>query len=214
MFTHLRKSKRFSQSRAKFYAAQVFLALNYLHNLGYVYRDLKPENILFDIDGFLKISDFGLAKFLKPGEKTYSLAGTPDYVSPEVIVNKGQTFATDWWAFGILIFEMIYGSPPFYNRDHEKMFQDILNRQIFFDDSKVEASPEAKDLIKKLLKKDADKRLGSQNEDDIKNHPWFAKLNFEKILNKQMVPEFIPIVSSEIDVTNFDDQFTSESNNL
>jgi serine/threonine protein kinase len=82
MFTHLRKAKRFPEKRAKFYAAQVFLALNYLHDLGYVYRDLKPENILFETDGYLKVSDYGLAKHLKPGEKTYSLAGTPDYVSP------------------------------------------------------------------------------------------------------------------------------------
>lgn len=90
-----------------------------------MYRDLKPENILFEVDGYLKVSDYGLAKELKPGEKTYSLAGTPDYVSillaysgPEIITSKGQTFMTDWWAFGILIFEMVYGSPPFYNRDH------------------------------------------------------------------------------------------------
>ena len=128
MFTHLRKAKRFSEQRAKFYAAQVYLALHYLHELGYVCRDLKPENILFDVDGYIKVSDYGLCKLLKPGEKTYSLVGTPDYVSPEVIINKGQTFTTDWWSFGILIFEMIYGSPPFYNRDREKMFHDILNR--------------------------------------------------------------------------------------
>lgn len=141
MFTHLRKAKKFTEQRAKFYAAQVYLALRYLHDLGYVYRDLKPENILFDVDGYIKVSDYGLCKLLKPGEKTYSLVGTPDYVSPEVIINKGQTFTTDWWSFGILIFEMIYGSPPFYNRDHEKMFHDILNRELFFDNSKVDSSP-------------------------------------------------------------------------
>lgn len=81
MFTHLRKCKKFSEKRAKFYAAQVFLALNYMHELGFVYRDLKPENILFDVDGYLKVSDYGLAKELKPGEKTFSLVGTPEYVS-------------------------------------------------------------------------------------------------------------------------------------
>lgn len=81
MFTHLRKCKRFTEKRAKFYAAQVFLALNYLHELGFVYRDLKPENILFETDGYLRVSDYGLAKELKPGEKTFSLVGTPDYVS-------------------------------------------------------------------------------------------------------------------------------------
>lgn len=81
MFTHLRKAKKFNEKRAKFYAAQVYLALRYLHDLGYVYRDLKPENILFEPDGYIKISDYGLAKNLKPNEKTYSLAGTPDYVS-------------------------------------------------------------------------------------------------------------------------------------
>lgn len=81
MFTHLRKAKKFNENRAKFYAAQVYLALKYLHDLGYVYRDLKPENILFETDGYIKISDYGLAKNLKPNEKTFSLAGTPDYVS-------------------------------------------------------------------------------------------------------------------------------------
>ena len=100
---------------------------------------------------------------MKPGEKTYSLVGTPDYVSPEVIINNGQTFTTDLWSFGILIFEMIYGSPPFYNHDHEKMFHDILNRELFFDNSKVNASPEVKDLIKNLLKKDPEKRLGAKS---------------------------------------------------
>lgn len=86
MFTHLRKCKRFTEKRAKFYAAQVFLAIQYLHDLGYVYRDLKPENILFETDGYLKVSDYGLAKYLKPGEKTYSLAGTPDYVSKNYLI--------------------------------------------------------------------------------------------------------------------------------
>lgn len=85
MFTHLRKCKKFTEKRAKFYAAQVFLAVQYLHDLGFVYRDLKPENILFETDGYLKVSDYGLAKELKPGEKTYSLAGTPDYVSKCVV---------------------------------------------------------------------------------------------------------------------------------
>jgi len=86
MFTHLRKCKRFTEKRAKFYAAQVFLAIQYLHDLGYVYRDLKPENILFETDGYLKVSDYGLAKHIKPGEKTYSLAGTPDYVSNQCFI--------------------------------------------------------------------------------------------------------------------------------
>ncbi len=94
MFTHLRKSKKFPEKRAKFYAAQVFLAINYLHELGFVYRDLKPENILFDIDGYLKVSDYGLAKELKQGEKTYSLAGTPDYVSKLLLMQVPRSSPT------------------------------------------------------------------------------------------------------------------------
>ena len=116
MFSRIKKQKTFPEERAKFYAAQVFLALEELHKIGFAYRDLKPENILFDTNGYLKVSDFGLSKELKKGEKTYSLTGTASYLSPEVILNEGHTFTVDWWALGILIFEMIYGTPPFYCR--------------------------------------------------------------------------------------------------
>lgn len=130
------------------------------------------------------MSDYGLCKHLKPGEKTYSLVGTPDYVSPEVIINKGQSFTTDWWSFGILIYEMIFGSPPFYSKDTEKMYHDIINREVSFERFKVETSQDVKDLIKALLQKDPEKRLGSKGDKDIKNHPWFSSIDFDKVLRK------------------------------
>jgi len=104
LFKLLRRVKRFPESQAKFYAAQVYLGLAYLHDMGYIYRDLKPENILLDIDGYIKLSDYGLAKQLKPGEKTHSLVGTPEYVPPEIIVNAGHSFPVDWWSFGVLVY--------------------------------------------------------------------------------------------------------------
>ena len=115
---------------------------------------------------------------------------------------------TDWWAFGILLFEMIYGSPPFYNRDHEKMFQDIVNRELFFDTSKVDPSDNCKNLIYSLLKKDPMKRIGSKDELEIKNHPWFESINWLALENKKLKAPFIPLVKSYSDVSNFDPEFT------
>lgn len=117
---------------------------------------------------------------------------------------------TDWWAFGILIFEMVYGSPPFYNRDHEKMFQDIVNRELFFDNIKTDVSDQCKNLIFSLLKKDPMKRIGAKDELEIKNHPWFADLDWARLMLKQIKPDFIPAVGNEIDVANFDEMFTKE----
>mmetsp|Transcript_1390 Transcript_1390/g.1262 ORF Transcript_1390/g.1262 Transcript_1390/m.1262 type:complete len:133 (+) Transcript_1390:924-1322(+) len=124
LFQHLRNSKRFEEKRAKFYAAQIVLALDYLHELGVVYRDLKPENILMDGDGHICLTDFGMAKVLKKNEKTNSFVGTPEYLAPEIIDGKGHSFEVDWWALGIFTYEMLIGLPPFYNREQntQKMF--------------------------------------------------------------------------------------------
>jgi len=117
LFQHLRNAKRFEESRAKFYAAEIVLALDFLHSIKVIYRDLKPENVLLDSEGHVCLTDFGIAKKLPEDGRTYSFVGTPDYLAPEIIEGKGHGIAVDWWALGIITFEMMISIPPFYNRE-------------------------------------------------------------------------------------------------
>lgn len=211
MFHHLRAARRFDESRAKFYAAEILLALEYLHELGVVYRDLKPENILMDDDGHVCLTDFGMAKKLGKDEKTKSFVGTPEYLAPEVIEGKGHRMPVDWWALGILTFEMLIGVPPFYNRDQDtqEMFRSITRKEIDFG-TKIKVSAECKDFIGRLLIKNPDNRLGTNGAEEIKAHPWFKSINWKDLSEKKIVPPFKPKISSSYDVANFDEEFTSE----
>ena len=147
-FTHLRKAQRFANDTARFYAAGVVLTFEYLHNRNVIYRDLKPENLLLDATGHLKICDFGFSKKVDPGSNTWTLCGTPEYLAPEIILNKGHGKAVDWWALGILIFEMLAGYPPFYSDDRMQLYQTILSGKIEFP---RHFKKEARDLISRLL---------------------------------------------------------------
>mmetsp|Transcript_6937 Transcript_6937/g.11142 ORF Transcript_6937/g.11142 Transcript_6937/m.11142 type:complete len:290 (-) Transcript_6937:259-1128(-) len=162
IFTHLTNQKRFSESLTKFYAAQIALALDYLHKSKILYRDLKPENILIGLDGYIKLADFGLAK-IKDGADANSFVGTPEYLSPEMIVGTGHDHTLDWWALGILIYEMVVGIPPFYHRNQNQMYLLIQSAEIKWPNEEKHGfsiSPCAKDLISKLLTKDRKKRMG------------------------------------------------------
>ena len=151
---HLRRARKFPENRAKFYTYQVAMALGHLHAQKIVYRDLKPENILFDEDGYLALTDFGLAKTLKPDELAQSFCGTPEYLAPEIINEVGHSFPVDWWALGILAYEMIIGFPPFYTGAHannNKMYELIKNKEPCFPDAKrhgIALSEDAVDFIK------------------------------------------------------------------
>ncbi|CAG8656196.1 12636_t:CDS:2, partial [Dentiscutata heterogama] len=146
LFSILRKTQRFPDHVAKFYAAEVILAFEYLHSKDIIYRDLKPENLLLDRNGHIKITDFGFAKYVP--DITWTLCGTPDYLAPEIIQSKGYGKAVDWYSLGVLIFEMLAGYPPFYDEDHMRLYEKILAGRIkypsFFDS-------DAKDLLKRLL---------------------------------------------------------------
>jgi len=201
-FTHLRKAGRFDNDAAMFYASQIAAIFEYCHSKNIVYRDLKPENILINADGYVKLTDFGFAKVIE--HRTYTLCGTPEYIAPEVLLNKGHGKPVDWWTLGILIYEMIVGYPPFVDEDPMGIYQKILSGKIVF--PKL-FDKNAKGLVKKLLTADLGKRYGNLKNgvDDIKGHKWFKDLNWDDLLEKKVTPPFKPVVKGESDTSNFDD---------
>ena len=210
LFKHLRQQKFFKEDKVRFYAATIGLALDYLHSKGIIYRDIKPENILIGEDGYLKLIDFGMAKILKNDEKATSFCGTPEYLAPEVITGEGHNKSADWWSFGILIFEMLCGIPPFYSENTEKMYDLITHAELKFP-KRIPLSDDSKDLIKQLLIKNQNNRLGAKNGfEDIRKHPFFSGFDFEALLSKKLTPPYKPVLKGSLDVGNFDAEFTSE----
>eukprot|EP00933_Yihiella_yeosuensis_P027214 TRINITY_DN21107_c0_g1_i2.p1 TRINITY_DN21107_c0_g1~~TRINITY_DN21107_c0_g1_i2.p1 ORF type:complete len:359 (-),score=64.05 TRINITY_DN21107_c0_g1_i2:51-1046(-) len=206
-FTHLRKAGRFENEQSCFYGAQIAAIFEYCHSLNIIYRDLKPENILINADGYLKLTDFGFAKVIE--HRTYTLCGTPEYIAPEVLLNKGHGKPVDWWTLGILVYEMVVGYPPFVDEDPMGIYQKILAGKIAF--PKL-FHKEAKSLVKKLLQADLGKRYGNlkNGADDIKEHKWFKDLNWTDLLEKKVPASFKPQVKGEADTSNFDDYPDSE----
>ncbi|XP_034481639.1 cAMP-dependent protein kinase catalytic subunit 3 [Drosophila innubila] len=202
LFTYLRNAGKFTSQTSNFYAAEIVSALEYLHSLQIVYRDLKPENLLINRDGHLKITDFGFAKKLR--DRTWTLCGTPEYIAPEIIQSKGHNKAVDWWALGVLIYEMLVGYPPFYDEQPFGIYEKILSGKIEWE---RHMDPIAKDLIKKLLVNDRTKRLGNMKNgaDDVKRHRWFKNLNWNDVYNKKLKPPIMPDVHHDGDTKNFDD---------
>jgi len=208
LFFHLSREKRFTESRAKFYAAEIASALGFLHAHNIIYRDLKPENILLDAEGHIALTDFGLCK--EDATFATTFCGTPEYLAPEVLQHRSYDRMVDWWCLGAVLYELIFGLPPFYSKDRATMFDWTLNKQLEFKSS-VTASPAAKDLLTKLLAKNKDERLGSVNDFmDIKSHEFFLSINWTLLEQRKIDPPFIPNVSNKLtDVSNFDTNFTN-----
>lgn len=183
LFSHLRRVGKFPNDVAKFYAAEIILAMEYLHSKNIVYRDLKPENVLLDNEGHVKITDFGFAK--KVLDRTWTLCGTPEYLAPEIIQSKGHGKAVDWWALGILIYEMLVGYPPFFDDSPFKIYEKILQGKVEFPRF---MDPMARDLIKRLLTTDKMKRLGNLKNAalDVKEHKWFKGVDWDELCNRQI----------------------------
>lgn len=190
LFTYHRLVGNFNNKQTAFYGAQILSIFEYLHSKDIVYRDLKPENIMINADGYLKLIDFGFAKHLK--KCTYTICGTPEYIAPEIILNQGHGKQVDWWALGILLFELAAGYPPFEDDDPMNLYCKILNnkpRYPFGFDSRL------KSLTKHLLRRDTDKRICTA--DDVKKHRFFDEINFEELLMKLLNPPYQPQQSYE-----------------
>jgi len=217
LFFWLRQQRRFAKSRVQLYIAQITLALGALHVQDIIYRDLKPENILMDLEGNLRLTDFGLAKEnvtgagAKGGTKTF--CGTPEYLAPEVLENKGHGKAVDWWAMGTLFYEMLFGLPPFYDQNMQRMYSNIMKNELQFKGPLAqEEHADSRSIIGLLLQRKVKDRLGSSQTgaNDIKSHPFFETLDFDKVFNKEYQPEFVPPSKGAGDVSNFDQEFTRE----
>jgi serine/threonine protein kinase len=206
LFLRLRQEKSFSESRARLYAAEILLGLGHLHSRGMIYRDLKPENVLVDAEGHIRLTDFGLVKMHMDSSHSTAttFCGVPEYIAPEMLTQKPYTRAVDWWSFGILLYEMIEGVPPFYDENTNRMYHEILNAPVRF--SKGKMSEAAQDVILKLLEKDPARRLGGGEGDceEIKAHPFFGGLDWDQVMGRQIPPEWKPVITADDDTSNFD----------
>ncbi|GBE59035.1 AGC kinase [Babesia ovata] len=201
-FGYLRSIDRLNSDAAMFYAGQITAIFEYMHSHNIIYRDLKPENLLVGRDGYLKLTDFGFAKVVEM--RTYTLCGTPEYLAPEILLNKGHGKAVDWWTLGILIYEMLVGYPPFYNEDPMGIYKKTLECRPVYPSF---YNPDAKELTKKLLTFDPSKRIGNLHKgaEDVRTSKWLSPLDFDKLLKKELPAPYVPELSSKDDTAKFGD---------
>ena len=210
LFQHLRKVQQFSEKAAKYITACLVLALGHLHDNDYIYRDLKPENVLMDHEGYVKLADFGLAKNLCARDLAKTFCGTPEYLAPEVILERGCNRSADWWSLGVLVYEMIFGIPPFYSTNVQKMYKNTVVNPLKFK-KRITCSDEAKDFIAGLLMKKPKQRLGGTADAlEVKSHPWLKDVDWAALLQRKTVMPYKPLNANTNWEQNFEPSFIKQ----
>ncbi|KAL0274950.1 UNVERIFIED_CONTAM: hypothetical protein PYX00_002962 [Menopon gallinae] len=217
---HMQRQRRLPEEHARFYAAEISLALNFLHDKGIIYRDLKLDNVLLDHEGHIKLTDYGMCKEgIRPGDTTSTFCGTPNYIAPEILRGEDYGFSVDWWALGVLLYEMLAGRSPFDvtgasdipdQNTEDYLFQVILEKTVRIPRS---LSVKAASVLKGFLNKNPADRLGCHRDTgfyDIATHPFFKSIDWEPLQQRLVEPPYCPVLEHEFDVDNFDTQFTSE----
>ncbi|KAK1752229.1 hypothetical protein QBC47DRAFT_68595 [Echria macrotheca] len=208
LMLHIQRGQ-FGTKRAQFYAAEVCLALKYFHENGVIYRDLKLDNILLTLDGHIKIADYGLCKEdMWYGSTTSTFCGTPEFMAPEILLDKKYGRAVDWWAFGVLIYQMLLQQSPFRGEDEDEIYDAILADEPLYP---IHMPRDSVSILQKLLTREPDQRLGSGPTDaqEIMSQPFFRNINWDDIYHKRVQPPFLPQIKSATDTSNFDSEFTS-----
>ncbi|XP_048849397.1 serine/threonine-protein kinase Sgk1-like isoform X2 [Brienomyrus brachyistius] len=207
LFCHLQRERVFLEPRARFYAAEIAGALGYLHSIHIIYRDLKPENILLDSQGHIMLTDFGLCKeSLEHDDVTFTFCGTPEYLAPEVLQKQAYDRTVDWWCLGAVLYEMLYGLPPFYSSNTDEMYNNILNKDPVL---KPNVSNAGRALLEALLHKDRTQRMGARNDFmEVRSHAFFSPINWDDLMAKKTQPPFVPPLAGPTDLRHFDPEFT------
>ena len=204
LFYHMERCGALPVPEVRLYVAEIALALSYLHSLGIVYRDLKPENVMLDKKGHVKLTDFGLSKDIFQTNFTNTICGTTEYLSPEVVLRNQYDYGVDWWALGVLMYEMLTENTPFDNPNRSKMLQDIVHSQPAFPESLPE---EAVEVMRALLQKDPKNR---PNIEQLKKFKFFEDLDWDKVYKREYKPNFVPVVTDPLKPENFDKEFTED----
>lgn len=211
LFYHLKKERFFDNEKTKFYIAEIVLALGFLHKNNFLYRDLKPENILLDKNGHVKLTDFGLSKVLleKTNDRAYTICGTPQYLAPEIVKCKGYDKTVDWWSLGVLMYEMLSGRLPLKIPKGKPLDYSYYKQKIYMPNNFTE---DAKQILSELLSVEPKKRLGYGPDGlkNIKKHPYFKEIDWEKLEKREILPPFVPKIKNDTDVGYFDKMFTNE----
>lgn len=203
VFYHLRRAVKYPQSTSQFYAAQIVLVLEYLHGLRVGYRDLKPENLLIAANGYLRVVDFGFAKYIEEGTKSFTMCGTPEYLAPEIITIHGHSLEVDWWALGIFVYEMLVGNTPFYDDNQSEVYSKVLAGRISFPPSFDSVS---KDIVRRLLIPDPAARFGCllNGAEDVKRHKFFRGVDWGRMYAEALHAPFVPKIKNEWDCSLFE----------